>query len=192
MKVIKQQNSDVYKAPVENGEYKAVGYFKQIQSSSVIFQSDVPGTYLIQIHEPGEYDIKLIGGGGGGFYWRRYNFTTTANGGSSAYIHGRVILSAGEYQIHIGKGGEGSTHYGSFGINGEDSIFLNNIAGGGEAALGTGGGPGGEATVVSSGLTGENGIQGSTVGWINSYGAGGNGSGDVNGKNGYCEIIKVN
>lgn len=182
MKVIKQQNSDIYKSPLVNGEYKAVGYFKQSLPSSVIFQSDVPGTYEVKIQEPGEYDIKLIGGGGAGYnLWG----LSHRDGGSGAYIHGRIALSAGAYQIHIGKGGVGS----EFGKDGEDSVFLNNTAGGG--IRGYNGGAGGEATVVSSGLTGENGIQQSTSGWINSYGAGGNSYGDLNGKNGYCEIIKA-
>jgi hypothetical protein len=68
-------------------------------------------------------------------------------------------------------------------VSEQNSTFLENIAGGGSTLLG------GTATVVTSGLIGQNGSNASTTGWINGYGGGGsNGS---SGRNGYCKIVAV-
>ena len=155
-------------------------YESKLPAGQVIFESSTAGTYTVTIPKTQKYYIDLVGGGGGGHVIMSDHYT----GGSAAYIKGETRLEKGDYVLIIGSGGRGGA--GGHGSDGSDSSFNENIAGRGYRGKP---GSGGTATVVSSGLTGQNGIASSTVGWINGYGAGGNGTGW--GTSGYCKIVTV-
>lgn len=157
--------------------YSSGGY----PSGTVLFEKTTAGTYTLQVDFNCTVHLDLVGGGGGAHKVAIYN----TNGSSGAYISGDMILTAGTYTIVIGNGGSG----GGNPSKGGNSSFYNNIAGGGNDGKNSGGGT---ATVVTPGLTGQNGIVNSTVGWINGYGGGGDYHGSSNnGKSGYCKIITV-
>lgn len=174
---IKQE--DVYIGSVKIDKvYKGstLVYQSKLPAGQVIFESATPGTYTINIPTTQTYYIDLVGGGGGGFSVSIGKF----NGGSAAYIYGNTVLEKGTYTLVIGNGGGREQ-------NGTSSTFVNNIAGYGGGSTNQSTGYGGTATVVSSGLTGQNGAFQSTTGWINGYGAGG--SPGNSGKGGYCKIV---
>ena len=149
-------------------------------SGTVLFESATAGTHTLQVEHNCTIHLDLVGGGGGG-----YNFLNFKIAGSSgAYISGDMTLTTGTYTIVIGGGGTG----GKSPSNGSDSSFEGNIAGGGES--GGKSSSGGTATVVTQGLTGQNGKTSDTKGWIDGYGAGGSRSGGK-GTNGYCKIEVV-
>lgn len=179
------KTGDLYHGSTKIGKlYKGstLVYESKLPAGQVIFESPTPGTYTITIPKTQKYHIDLVGGGGGGTSMLGRVYT----GGSAAYIKGETRLEKGDHVLIIGTGGIG--HGSSDGTNGSDSSFNGNIAGRGYGASTGRSGGGGTATVVSSGLTGENGIAGSTVGWINGYGAGGRG-GNGDGRSGYCKIV---
>lgn len=156
-------------------------YQSKSPAGQVIFESATPGTYTVNIPNTQTYHIDLVGGGGGGWLLGG----TAYNGGSAAYIYGDTLLTKGTYTLVIGSGGYGTTDGREAG-NGTSSSFIGNIAGYGEGGWHSNGGT---ATVVSSGLVGQNGLYRSTAGWINGYGAGG--SGGNSGRGGYCKIVTV-
>ncbi len=156
--------------------YSSGGY----PSGTILFENATAGTYTLQVDFDCTIHLDLVGGGGAG-YMSSGIFPETA--GSGAYISGDMALTAGTYTIVVGNGGIVSLHLPT---DGNDSTFENNIAGGGKSGVT---GTGGTATVVSQGLTGQNGLNDSTVGWINGYGAGGKGNKD--GVAGYCKIVVV-
>ena len=158
-------------------------YSSKLPAGQIIFESSTAGTYTIIIPKTQTYHIDLVGGGGGGF---RETISSKRTGGSSAYIYGDVVIEKGTYTLVIGSGGRGGSFSGSSATNGTDSSFLGNISGKGYAAENNNG-AGGTASVVSSGLIGQNGKSGSTAGWINGYGGGG--YGESNGRSGYCKIV---
>ncbi len=148
-------------------------------SGTVLFESATAGTYTLQVDFNCTVHLDLVGGGGGGYH----EFVFSKAGCSGAYISGNMSLTAGIYSIVIGGGGSG----GSNPAKGGSSSFEGNTAGGGG---GGNNGSGGTATVVTQGLTGQNGKKESTVGWIDGFGAGGSKDGG-NGTAGYCKIEVV-
>lgn len=152
-------------------------YSSKLPSGTVIFESATPGTYTVTIPKTQTYHVDLVGAGGRNGSINTYNY-----GGSGAYIYGNTLIEKGDYTLKIGA------------ANGGVSTFLGNTAGGGgngADGFNQGTGSGGKATVVSQGLTGQNGIKGSKTGWINGYGAGGGGSKSAAGKSGYCKIYAL-
>lgn len=151
-------------------------------SGTVLFEKDISGTYNIEI----EYDcivyLNLVGGGGCGYWTARY----PNNGGSGGYIYGEMEITKGNYEIIVGDSG---AYYKNPQFSGTDSSFVNNIAGGGERGYNTRVGNGGSCIVSSSGLTGSNGIAGSTTSRFLSYGGGGSGGTTATtAQGGYCKI----
>ena len=186
---------------VYNNKYlKQIYYGNKLvfQMNKVIFESNTPGTYTINIPLAGYYSIQLVGGGGGGAHARWGVWNARYTGGSAAYVSGNLYVPAGVYTVVVGGAGNGvstaDTGQYIYAGNGGNTSFANQVAGGGYGAWArTGSGDpvgangGGGTYTVSGGVTGQNGSAGSTSGWINNYGAGGNNSGG-NGTVGYAKI----
>lgn len=162
-------------------------------SGTVLIEKSSAGTYSLVVDYNCTVHVDLVGGGSGATYG--YNSSTRKKGGSGAYISGTMSLTAGTYSIVVGAGSAGvkSTTRVSAGDN---STFNGNTAGGAPSwYIAYGNSTGGTATVVSTGLSGQNGSGQNSTGWINGYGAGGNTTNNqaatINGKDGYCKIYVV-
>lgn len=177
------KQKDIYIGSTKIGKvYKGseLVYQSKLPAGAVLFESATPGNYTLEVKTTQSFHIDLVGGGGGSV---ERPFFGWGNGGSASYIYGDVVINAGTYALHIGKGMDPIPYGGSAPTNDTNTTFLGNTAGGGSGAYG------GTATVVTSGLTGLNGSNTTATGWINNYGAGGsNGSSGVNG---YCKIVAV-
>lgn len=177
------KQKDIYIGSTKIGKvYKGseLVYQSKLPAGAVLFESATPGNYTVEVKTTQSFHIDLVGGGGGSV---ESPFIGWVNGGSASYIYGDVVINAGTYALHIGKGMDPIPYGGSAPTNDTNTTFLGNTAGGGSGAYG------GTATVVTSGLTGLNGSNTTATGWINNYGAGGsNGSSGVNG---YCKIVAV-
>lgn len=153
-------------------------YQSKLPAGAVLFESATPGNYTVEVKITQSFHIDLVGGGGGGGEIQGVPYILF-KGGSASYIYGDIVLEQGTYTLQVGAGGAPN----SAATNESHSTFLGNTAGGGSGAYG------GTATVVTSGLTGLNGSNTTTTGWINNYGAGGNDN--SSGVNGYCKIVAV-
>ena len=135
------------------------------EPGTIVYQQATPGTYNVSLAE-GVYEITVVGAGGGG----ASNNCTSGSardcnnvgpGGSGAAWRGQIKLSAGNYSVTVGKGGNGqaignSPKSHSQGGSGTQSTFNNLIicggGGGGWASYSTANsssGAGGSAPVVS-------------------------------------------
>ena len=155
--------------------YSSGGY----PSGTILFENATAGTYTLQVDYNCTVSVDLVGGGSCA--------SASRKGASGAYISGTISLSSGTYTIIIGDGGIANDTY-----DGGNSTFNSNTAGCG--IFSSSGGTGGTATVVTTGLTGQNGISNSNVGWINGYGAGGSVASSPSrrtGVAGYCKIEVV-
>lgn len=76
-------------------------FSNRLPVGTVIFESDVNGTYTVAIPETRNYAIKLVGGGaaGGGLYIA----------GTGAYVYGTTQIQKGSYTVVVGKRGEGGS-----------------------------------------------------------------------------------
>lgn len=79
-----------------------------------VFESSANGNYKVDIKYDGTYNIICIGAGGGGSSWLyRWGIqpsswrSASASGGAGGVFRGEMFLTAGSYNITIGKGGEG-------------------------------------------------------------------------------------
>lgn len=129
-------------------------------SGTIVFESNTPGNYYVNIPETKYYDVHLVGGGGGGLIvtYIHFNILTSGSigsgfsggsarkqeikyialcsGGSGAYSHGKLYITKGTYLCTVGHGGSSatfSTNGARSGNNGSDTIAFNNCAGGGFA-----------------------------------------------------------
>lgn len=170
MQTVKENN--VYKAvPIVTRHYwkrEIIEYPEPVTK----FESGTPGTYEVAIEENARIHIDICGGGG-----NSYKATTkTCAGGSGAYIYGDTDIEKGNYNIVVGG-------------KSQSSSFNGNIAGGGNNAssdsynITCNIGAGGTATVISSGLTGSNGVNGSSTSRIANYGG--------SNQTGYAKIIAL-
>ena len=159
----------------------AIVLFYKSTLAPVIFESSSPGTHSVTIPVDGKYEIHIVGGGSGGSYSWWDPGSHGCGGGSGAYVHGTLTLTAGTYTVTVGAGGNaGARVYGAgtstSGAGGSSSAF-GHTAGGGTAssAAYNGGsvGSGGTATSSLSMLSGNNGTDGTVVYGPNSSGAGG-------------------
>lgn len=173
-------------------------YSSGYPSGTVLLEKTAAGTYTMTVLYDSTIHVDLVGAGSGGQYYKIGGTSVKIPGGSGAYISGTMTISAGTYTIVIGAGSAGmdSAYYSNISAGG-NSTFSNNIAGG-APAWNTGQykeGPGGSYTVVSTGLSGQNGNAGDSTGWINGYGAGApassSSSSNLRGKDGYCKITVV-
>lgn len=92
-----------------------------ISPGTVIFESSISGTHKVNIPVEGMYNVECIGAGGGAatyiFAWGAYANrwrSASAGGGSGGVFKGDVNLLAGEYDVVIGKGGNGYGGYTKF------------------------------------------------------------------------------
>lgn len=141
-------------------------YSSSSPAGTILFESGTPGTYTLTVEHNCTVRLDMCGGGGCGYWTSSHPY----NGGSGGYIYGEMKIIKGNYEIIVGDSG---AYYKDPQFSGTDSSFANNIAGGGERGYNTRVGNGGSCVVSSSGLTGSNGIAGSTTSRILTYGAGG-------------------
>lgn len=159
--------SEVYKGSTQV-------YSSKLPAGQVIFESSTAGTYEINIPKSQNYYIQLVGGGGGG---RHVNVETDKGGGSGGYVYGTIHIPAGVYSIIVGKGGASKTA-------GGDSVFIEQVAGGGKSTSSYAGGVCTTTLNYINGKAGGSGKTGQSV--YEGYGAGGFSSNS--GKNGYAKI----
>ena len=168
-------------------------YSSGYPSGTVLLEKTASGTYSMVVDYDCTVHVDLVGAGSGATYG--YNSSTRKKGGSGAYISGTMYLTAGTYSIVVGAGSAGVTSTTSVAAGG-NSTFNSNTAGGAPSwYIVQGNSTGGAATVVSTGLSGQNGSGQNSTGWINGYGAGGditnNQAATIKGKDGYCKIYVV-
>jgi len=164
-------------------------YSSGYPSGTVLFENATAGTYTLVVEYDCTVSVDLVGAGSGACYW----YTRAEKGGSGAYISGTTTITAGTYSIEVGAGSAGVLNPSNVVSAGGNSTFNSNIAGGAPSWR-----PnsitsvGGTATVVSPGLSGQNGNSQDSTGWISGYGAGGNTTNNqaatIKGKDGYCKI----
>lgn len=153
-------------------------YSSKLPAGQVIFESSTAGTYTIVIPKTQTYHIDLVGGGGGGHH--RSPPYTNRGGGSGGYVYGTITIPKGNYTLVIGNGGGAD-------INGGNSSFFNQIAGGGLSYDSYAGGTCSTSLSYVNGNNGGSGIRGESV--YNGYGRGGY---DYEaGTAGYCKIMAV-
>ncbi len=123
-----------------------------------------PGTYTFNIPANGTATVTLVGGGGGGAVTTALGqWAYLAGGGSGAAFVGTVNLSAGNYTVVVGDGGNGyvgNPNGGSGTDGGNTSLIFN-----GTTLLNCTGGKGGYSE-INGGITGggySNGGDGGTV-----------------------------
>lgn len=149
-------------------------YSSKLPAGQVIFESSTAGTYEINIPKSQNYYIQLVGGGGGGRY---AHVSTDSGGGSGGYVYGTIHIPAGIYTLIVGKGGASGTA-------GGDSVFVEQIAGGGKSRTSYAGGTCTTTLNYINGKAGGSGKTGQSV--YEGYGAGGYSANS--GKNGYAKI----
>lgn len=106
--------------PVDILKFNGETVWKRIivPSGTVIFESSTPGSYSVNIQEPGNYIITAVGGGGGAAaYAYCYGVSAsnwwgmTSGGGSGAYFVGTYTLPIGSLSLTVGDRGVGNGLY---------------------------------------------------------------------------------
>lgn len=119
------------------------GYTTSYNSGTVLFSSNVPNTYTVNIPQSAIYYLDIVGGGGGasgGTYGRGHKFGGGGGAGGAAFS-GYVFLYSGAYTIQVGAGGQGGKNGNASwtgGDGGSDSFLKLSdnyiaIAGGGQS-----------------------------------------------------------
>lgn len=157
-----------------------------------IHQFTSTGSSTFTVTRSGDFDYLIVAGGGGGA--SRHGGGGGAGGVISSFLANEnpLFLEEGEYEIVVGKGGNGSPSGSSTtGVKGEDSSAFNFVAFGGGAGGGTNtkstlqdGGSGGGSRGNSNALggigatnQGTNGAAGQNQNKPVNYGLGGGGGG---------------
>ena len=99
------------------------GYVTSYNSGTVLFSSDVPNTYSLNIPQSAIYYLDIVGGGGGasgGTYGRFHHKSAGGGGAGGAAFSGYIFLHSGVYTIQVGAGGAGGKNGNASWTGGDD------------------------------------------------------------------------
>jgi hypothetical protein len=86
--------------------YKGSTLVYGYKPSEVLIESNIAGTYTLNLEHSGDYEVTIVGGGGGGAYNVSTSFSDgVISGGSGAGFKGVIHLESGIHTVQVGAGG---------------------------------------------------------------------------------------
>lgn len=86
--------------------YKGSTIVYGYKPSEVLIESNIAGTYTLNLEHSGDYEVTIVGGGGGGAYNVSTSFSDgVISGGSGAGFKGVIHLESGIHTVQVGAGG---------------------------------------------------------------------------------------